>query len=489
MEISRNRKLISVALLIKDLEAVKAICHALKDFGIVPHLYEDLEVFAEGVEERAPHLAIVDVLMLSNGQKHLNEIPCIADKSLPFLLYYTDKSEPLLKATHGLPFLSVLKKDDKLAEVLKFVFRFVNDTVDRKNEVYQLKKELKKKNEEIQNLEIARKNALRAEEFQFAARDLCLKFEEKRNREDFLTAFENVMDSCQEVDEFSVMELNYNKEKIISPLGHSRKYRTVPAVHLGKSAENGIDLLAQNLSIQVVGDVLAGGYLVNLLLKNSHGLIDKLIFVKTKNEMFFNLFDWNLFEAYLNGFYQSFGKTTNNAMEKTQARNQIFELMSQIDKGSFGSGDVNHGLKNVALIGLNFQEINKMILKNGAERFFWKKFKDDFILKFEMHAKIKFTTVEFGLMGLVFVIDQNHSEIFFDLMKNYITKFPFYNYFGNSDIALFKELKPIMKMIPSSSHGVLSFFMGEKVKDLQANMKKEELDIDRVWSSVRAYEI
>jgi len=91
----------------------------------------------------------------------------------------------------------------------------------------------------------------------------------------------------------------------MSPLSHVAKFRTIPSMWLGQSCLKGIELFAQNMANQVALDIL-GADIVSIQIKGDFDRPDKMLFLKAKNEFFYNHFDWNMFEAYLNGFYSSF---------------------------------------------------------------------------------------------------------------------------------------------------------------------------------------
>ena len=78
----------SVALLFQDFKVAKEISNIFRKTGIIPHLYETLEQYWSGTLTQTPSFAIIDVRMMSDGQKLLKNHPMVESEKIPLSFYY-----------------------------------------------------------------------------------------------------------------------------------------------------------------------------------------------------------------------------------------------------------------------------------------------------------------------------------------------------------------------------------------------------------------
>ncbi len=445
---------ISVALLMYELEEVKELTSVFKKLGIIPHFYEDLKTFWQAALERMPNLCIVDVKKMSECELVLRDHPLVLTEELPLLFYYSDKTEPLLVSTHQLFHLGTLKKCSNYEGPLKAILKRLNKfhLVEQNNLMFKMVNHSQREN--IEKLEMEKRAIVEVDQYQSMVKKVCLEFEVLRGKSDLMKGLERVFQGIDEIEEFAVMELSFNGQKLISPLSGVQKFRNIPSLWLGQACQNGIELFAQNMASQIAIDIM-GGELVSLLIKGSKTFPDKIIFIKSKNEVFANNFDWNLLEAYLNGFYASYQKKISAELPFEKKFTSSFEAMSFIDQYLFGAGPgITKG--DYRLIDVDLTELIKLIMKKTSNRFYWSRFEKEFINKLEIQTRVDFRVFDFGANHLSFLVTSSDLDSFYDELKDFSLKFSYWKYFEDSDGVLTQVIKPKISMVPLSAFAYLS---------------------------------
>ena len=459
---------LSVALLLSDLKDVKEISLIFRKLGVIPHFYEDLKTFWSGTIERIPSLCIVDVKLMSDGALTLHDHPVIRSEKMPLVFFYTNNTEPLLLSTYDIFSLGNLKKSEDFEGQLRAILKRVNHNIRIEKEISILRKDNFSHIEKIDRLTLENQTIRQVDRFQSMSKTLCLELEELRGEQDFFRSIEKVLQGVDEIAEFSMMELSYNGQKLITPISHVQKFRAIPSIWLGQACLNGIESFAQNMATQVAIEVM-GGDLVSLLIKGNSRHPEKVIFIKTNNEVFFNQFDWNMFEAYLNGFYISFKNKIDRDLIAEKKMISTFEAMSFLDQFLFGVDPTeNSDLKKIKkldyrLIDVDFSALVELALKKGNSRFFWHKFETEFINRLGIQVRIDFKVFEFGVSHLGFLVESKNLDFFYDELKDFSAKFSYWKYFEDSDGALSQFIRPNVKMVPLSAYAYICSSFNRKL--------------------------
>lgn len=477
---------VSVALLLSDLSEVKEISSVFKKLGVIPHFYEDLRTFWNGTLERLPALCIVDVKKMSEGDLVLRDHPAVIAEEMPLLFYYTDKTEPLLVSTHHFYHLGVLKQSSNYEGPLKAILKRLNKVAALEQHYHMLKVTTSAQKEQIERLEVALREEERADNYQSMVKGVCLEFEKLRTESDFFKSLEKVFHSVDEIEEFAFLELSFNGQKLISPISHLQKFRNIPSLWLGQACTHGIELFAQNMATQVAVDIM-GGDLVSLLIKGQEGKPDKMIFIKSKNEIFYNNFDWNLLEAYLNGFYATFKNKLATPIDNSRKFSSAFEAMSFLDQYLFGQTSTealsNKSIQDMRLVDLDLSSLMQVVLRKGTNRFFWNRFMTEFINKLEIQTRTDFRFFEFGVGNLGFLVKAQDLDVFFDQLKDFSNRFQYWKYFEDSEGVLAQLIQPKVTMSPMSAHAYLT-----KILDIESELKgavtKPVKEAKKAWTFV-----
>ena len=236
------------------------------------------------------------------------------------------------------------------------------------------------------------------------------------------------------------------------------------------------------MATQVAIDVM-GGDIVSLHVKGSEGNTDKIIFIKSKNEIFFNNFDWNLLEAYLNGFYATFRNKLNAPITLDRKFSSAFEAMGFLDQFLFGqtiSEVVAHKtLNDMRLVDLDLSSLLQIILKKGKNRFFWNRFSTEFINKLEIQSRCDFRFFEYGVANTGFLIKAEDLDLFFDELKEFANRFQYWKYFEDTEGVLAQLVQPKVTMSPLSAHAYLT-----KILKLDPSLQDNNKDQRKNWTFV-----
>lgn len=473
---------VSVALLLSDLTEVKEISSVFKKLGVIPHFYEDLKTFWSGTLERLPALCIVDVKKMSEGELVLRDHPAVIAEEMPLLFYYTTNTEPLLVSTHHFYHLGVLKQSTNYEGPLKAILKRLNKLSNMEQHYHMLKVTTAAQKEQIERLEVTLREEVRADNYTSMVKNVCLDFENYRFEADFFKAIEKVFQGIDEIEEFSFLELSFNGQKLLSPISHLQKFRNIPSLWLGQACTNGIELFAQNMATQVAIDIM-GGDLVSLLIRGDHSKPDKIIFIKSQNETFFNNFDWNLLEAYLNGFYATFRNKINSPTDTSKKFSSPFHAMSFLDQFLFGqtvSEAVNNkNVEDLRLVDLDLSSLVQLVMRKGTNRFFWNRFSTEFINKLEIQTRADFRFFDYGVANMGFLVKASDLDIFFDQLKDFSNRFHYWKYFEDSEGVLSQLVQPKVTMSPLSAHAYLS-----KVLKTETETKESIKDQKRAWTFI-----
>lgn len=463
---------ISVALLLSDFNDLKAIDSTLKNIQknregmkITSYFYDDLESFWKATSETVPTIAIVDIKLISQGERLLSEHPAVKAQEMPLVFHYTDQNAALLVSTHLFGEFSTLKRSSDYAPALERILSTIsrttqlNNFIDHLNEkIVKLNETIEQKDKAINALTVRTNSQFAINRYEQMSRELCLELEKLRHKCSFEVALETLFDEVNEINEFTIFELGQNSQKLVNTPSGSNKFRTLPFIWLGQASVNGIELFAQNMASQVVLECLEGN-VVSLLIKGKSNRVEKMIFVKVENNDFYNHFDWNLFEAYLNGFYSQKDSSFKDVEHDPKKVASSFEAMSFIDQYLFGqiskeSTNEKFDL-SLKLVNLDLSALVGIILQKRNNRFFWKNFLNDFVGKFELQSGYSFKYFDFGVNQISFLVDGKSFDNFFDELKEFSNTFSYWKYFENTEGILATMIEPQVKMVPLSAYAYL----------------------------------
>lgn len=479
-ETSHSR--LSVALLLSEIEDVKEITEIFKKLGVIPHFYEDLKTFWHGTLERMPSLAIVDVKKMNECGLVLKNHPYVMNEEMPLLFFYSERTEPLLISTQEIFHLGTIKKAKNYEGIFKALLKRINKLLSLEQENHNLKFDLNAKNESIQKLEKEQESIIKVGQYQNLPSEIASLIENESSNIDFYKMIDNIINKVGAFESYSFAELSFNGQKLVSPIIVSKKYRAMPSMWLGQICQNGIELFAQNMANQVSLEVL-GSQVVSMLLKGNAKHPEKMLFIKAVDELCFQHFDWALLEVMLNGLYAESRLRENKEVENSKTFDSMFSAMSFLDQFVFENND-GIGKKDFRLVRINLDQITDILIKKGTERFYFKKFHDDFLAKLEIQSKVPFKVIENGVYDFIFLVEAPHFELFFTEVKEFVARFAYYKYFENSEAVLFADVIPQVEMVPVSAYGLLKHTKRKDQLNSMVGVKHSPISWNRVDNEI-----
>lgn len=471
---------LSVAILISDIDEVKEITNVFRKLGVIPYFYEDLKSFWHGSLEKMPTIAIVDVKKMSEGNLVLKNHPFVMTEELPLLFYYSEQTEPLLVSTQEIFHLGSVKKATNYEGIFKGLLKRINKMISLEQENHNLKLSVHAKNEELKILEQKIDTTIKIDHYQALSRNLCHQLSDNHENKEFTQILDHLIQETKEFDSYSIVELSFNGQKIISPLIHGRKFRALPSIWLGQVCKEGIELFAQNMAAQVVTDVL-GPNSVALTIQGSKQNPEMIVYIKAADDLCFNYFDWQLFESFINGLFTKQKLKEGANKNYSNSITNAFEAMSYLDNNSFSFDSLNTAKKvdDVRIVNVDLRSIGEIILKNGEQRFFWQKFFQDFVSRLELQVGIPFQSFIFGVDHISFVVEGKNCDKFFGYVKEFSEKFSYWKYFENNDSIIFQEVRPNVFMTPTSAFGYLNRIKQQAETKSSNNLYKTSIKWER----------
>lgn len=472
---------IEVALVLDDINEAKEITKILKGFGIVPHFYNDLLTFWNGVSNLRPDLTIVDVSLMSSGKLSLIDHPQVLSGDLHLSFYYSESTRPLLQSTVGINHLGIMQRQVSYESELKSL-------------IFRLKESLMKKRD-IQNLESKRldlENKLletmsKVEElkekkhFDNLLEDILSKRNIYLEKVEFTEVLTDIVGNLESIDGFSIFELNQTTQKLISPPFVNDKYKQLPTLWLGKKSQNGIEFFAQNMATQVGIDVL-GQKIVSLSIKSEQLNPEMILLLSVENREFLARFNWELLEGFLSGVYSAIKLKTKDKNRNARKVMNPWEYLSALDTYFYRDtidDDLNYSNEEPAVVVIDFKLLIQTVRKEVKNRFFWSKFFSDLSRHIEQLQIDDLNICSFGIDTMTVILPKKNHEICIEKLRTLTTNFKYWRYFENPEKIFNNSLKPRIRFSPLSSEGFLKYLENGDLYT-SSNFKNKKIKMNEV---------
>lgn len=230
---------LEVAILLEDLNEAKELTQVLRKAQVFPHFYSDLKSFWEGTLTQVPALAIIDVAMMGDDERHLLDHPLIKSEELLMALFYRKEHAALLSqvqdvftlgqipmmADYSVPLRPILKRANKILALERRNHKFSIERDKNQAQLVSVLEGLEARKEKIHYYNSFKNWEKRADDTAKVSADFY----------DFLTRF---LGSWESMTKMGVMELNPTNQKLISPPIEGHKYFKIPSIWLGKDRKS-----------------------------------------------------------------------------------------------------------------------------------------------------------------------------------------------------------------------------------------------------------
>ena len=456
MSLSRGE--LSVALLVADLADAKKIGQIFRDLGIIPHVYDDLGEFWSGALEHTPTLAMVDVRMMSEGDLLLRNHPHIKAGELPIAFIYSERTKPLLNSAHSVFNFGLVNCNQALGGQIKNILRRINRINYLENRLDEQKIKLERSDAKLERLMVSSGNLQEREHYQQRLQEVSGTTISLIGREDsFADLTDKVFGQMEEVVEFTLLELSRSGQKLVSPQLTGDKYRSVPALWLGESYQNGIELLGQKMASQVVGDLM-DGEVISLAIHGTNSFADRLIFLRTSSATFMNKFDWSTVETVLtsaNRYYQLRDKDLAPSSDRTISP---WHSLTLLDRYSLTAGDGSceqEGVASLAHLSVDLTDLISIIDQQTGGKFYWAEFYQELVRQLDKQGRFDYRITCSGVWQLSFLVDQEEKEQFKGALNQVVCSFSYWRFFENGEQLLACKIQPKVREIPMSAKAYL----------------------------------
>jgi hypothetical protein len=433
------RKNLTVVLLIQDTQYIKTLGAIFKEIGIHPYFYSNLKDFWQGTLEHVPSLAIVDVLLMSEGNLVLKNHPIIQNKALPIAFFHRPEHSVLLASTYELENLGTICSSRDLVGELKPILKRFNAQETLLREKFEQEKE-------IETLKLQLKNALKEDQRNIERITYHNYLNEIVGRDSFWSDSHNFMDSCEKIfaslfslEKISIQFIDHTCNKLVSPVLNLENYTVLPDIFLERENNLTISQTTKESSIELAGQIL-GGDLISLSLTAEPGALEVLVHLKLDDEGFWKNFDWKGLEAYLSGLYRSFkisGLSLEERGSKIKTAWDLYEALENNTKAPIG------------LIDLNFSEMVQQI-ESSQERFLWHAMGRDFFNSLEKKSKNLFHMVPTGVTHMSFYLLRDSILEFKEELQIIVEEFPFWTYSLSEKNFLLKDFRPTLSHLEAT---------------------------------------
>lgn len=459
-----------VSILVSDLQKGKELSDIFKKVGVHPYVCTSLPQFWGEAIKETPHLAIVDVKMMSQGDYLLKDHPKVKSEELPLVFSYDTSSAPLLYSTFDILSLGMVNTDLSLMGQVKSVLKRFNTFQSWQAKAKVAMDEEERLGDKLTHV-VERTEQLKEKQFyQSLLKSLQGRFELERDTEDFYVAAARVFSNVKEIRSFTFLELSPSGQKLVSPKFQYDKYTEIPSLWLGKACDKGIEFFAQNMASQICLELM-GGELMSLMLRGKKDEPDLMVFLRVESEDFLAKFDWESLERYLSGFYCYFQLKNQGIGNQTAALGSSWDLFDMLDEmklGTLPESRVEGGFDRFALVSINFSALYERALKQKDLRFYWKRFYQNFLNGLETQKEISARVFHIDPKQTMLLINKDQLDKDLSAIKSYAMRFHYWRYFEDSDVVLGASLKPEVRVVPMAPQAVERLRESEFVTSIEA---------------------
>lgn len=457
---------LTVAILMDDLQSAKDISLALRSQNIYAHVYQSLEEFWVAGKLQLPDLLIIDVTKMSQGSAQFRNHPAVVDGSLQYAFFSKDSTKILLQSTMGLRPVGYLHADASLGLQVTTLTRHLDTQKKLEQGLTESKAKVERVSSRTQRILSERSQA---EEFR-ANFDFVQKIssdiEADAKSTDFTQSLMNKLEAWDGIVSYGIFELNPSGQKLISPEISRKKFHPFPSLWLGQENLFGIEEFAQDMALQVAGDLFDIAP-VMLKITGGHNLPELLLFVSFTEERMIN-FPWGHLEYSLSSIFRKIklGKELPQYSSQFLPMWEALDNLDRLQKSTF-DGDTK-------VIALSFIPLTDVIKKRNQNKFFWSSFFNDFFLQLSGRLQKSTKLSLFGPWHVMFFVPTEELEREIQTLKSFVKQFGFWKFFEDNSQVLSEEMLPELKLIPASSSYYLRSFEKE-FADLEAQEEEKRL--------------
>ena len=466
--------LMEVSILCSRPQDAQKLTRLLKDSSSLSYTYKDFNELWEHSQEKLSQLYILDVEVVSGHERGIIDHPKYQKGLMNVVFYYSQDSLPLMASQYRMKSLGDFDIDDPdLAQRLSQVVAELKARQERQGEVGKLKADLYQARKSLDKL--VEKNQREAQESDY--RRLLCGLVDAINEEcrvhDFLESFGRVMERANFIEEYAVLELTPNGQKLISPRLKGQKYRSFPSLWLGiqdQESVTGIQKYAQGMAGQVALDCL-GDQIVTLGLQlHPGGSPQNLIYLKTTPDVREHM-DWSLLESFLSGCY---GRWLFLQQDRSETMGSHWVSEWEFYDLLTATGEVESVPSH--LLVLEFHKLVWARAQKGHDDFQWKRFFNEFSSQVDKRVRHDYFATSLGPWGMAFFVSEGDRRVLEQSLLDVGQKFFYWRFFDDPDSILTLNLAPRLRSLKAHRDSFFSYLRQknkEHAQQLSSSLQPE----------------
>jgi hypothetical protein len=434
---------LSIAILARDIVHAKALSDALREFGVFPHVYQELDEFWVATKTQLPDLAIVDVTKMSQGTLIFKHHPRVVEGKLNVAFYYTNDSKFLLNSTFNYQNVGTIDSGLNLVgQIQSILNRLIQSS--------QQSIRLKSLHERVNRLQVRSSRMLEElnTSIQFQNRQneikaLAAKISKRLHGADFASALVSSLCEWDVVEKFGFLEINEAGQRLIGADFIRTKYVSLPSLWLGQESKQGIQSHAMEMANQVAYELIDAD-LIKLTLNARYTDPELVIFIKQSSDVVETI-DWSLVQELITACYRQYKIGLNDNQVLSRVMN-AWEMLSIQDEIHYQNRKAD-----IKLINISFSNLLATIRSKYSNRFFWKAFYRDFITQLDDHLTEDTFYSLYGVNEILLMSEKESFEANFMNVENFVKSFSYWKYFADSSTLITNDLTPKVSIVAPSS--------------------------------------
>ncbi len=442
---------LKVAILTQNLKLGHEISKGLRNNGVFAYYYRELDEIWEYLNEETPDLLICDVLSLHQNERSLAEHPKVLTGKVSIGFYLNRRTQSFVTTAYRVANIGFIHHDISLTHQISNMVNTARMIQKNKLKAQQFELQTQRYQKNYSQQEERISHAQEAIDRMKKTAEIVKKFQvgSYLDQDDFIQSFAHFLDEWKLIENYSFYCLNSSAQKLISPRLSSLKFVKTPPLWLGKNCEDGIEMFAQEMAMQVIFETM-GVHSLLLRIEGSHHQPDFLVFLKLRNSEH-NHYQWGLMETLLSNLYRKtlLQKQKHESVEQFIGIWDVFHLL---DEASHAEKDAGYRFVNI-----NLSTLNQAIALRERD-FKWKSFFSDFLLELsqKMQGDVKIST--FGTLHILCLLPEGAFTANYERIKKFIHQFEYWNYFAKTPVLSTLDYPSLGLIQPSSANFLKKWF-------------------------------
>ena len=431
-----------VSILCSHVHHAKQLRDIFKQWSTLCYVYTDFDEFWERSQKSLSDLYLLDVKMVCGRERGLLDHPQYQTGQMNVAFYYSKGSHPLMSSSYRIKSLGDFNIDDPaLPQQLSQLWNFLKAQRDRESEMGKLKMQLYETRGQLERTVGQIQQLSQQSDYRKLLAQFAHQIDQQCRRQDFLPALAKVVEQFDFIDQYALLELSPNGQKLLSPRLRGSKYRAFPSLWLGREhGVEGIGTYAQGLAHEVAVEYLGSEVMAIGPKLRSDAHPQFLLYLKVDTDTRQHL-DWNLLQLLLNGFYG------RSLLRESERAHKSSHFLSQWE---FYDLLVEEGAREESpsrILLLEFHQLVSAVIGKGKNDFQWGRFYQEFTTLLDERIKHDYWATSIGRWGMAFLVSAQNYDQLKSLLQGFSKDFAYWRFFGDPDDILALNLSPKMRSI------------------------------------------